>query len=261
MDTVNLLGLSFNNLDVTEAVTMLVERNPTAPFAYVVTPNADHIARLTRLPELIPIYKAAWLCLLDSHVISNAARLFRVPAPRVSTGADVTAVLLSTLLIQDVAIIGFSQAHLAVLRERCRSVNFTLHTPPMNLATNPVAFAAARDFAIKAKAHFTLIGLGSPLQELLAHSIAAEPNATGIGLCIGAALEFCAGVTPRAPVWMQNAGLEWFHRLVRDPRRLARRYLIDNPPVLLSLAYQGFRSPWLEIVSRNRTSQAARRPD
>jgi N-acetylglucosaminyldiphosphoundecaprenol N-acetyl-beta-D-mannosaminyltransferase len=261
MDTVNLLGLSFNNLGVPEAVTMLLERNPAAPFAYVVTPNADHIARLARSPELIPLYRGAWLCLLDSNVISNMARLFRVPAPQVCTGADLTAVLLSSSLAQQVAIIGFSQAHLAALRERCPAANFILHTPPMNLAANPVAFAAARDFAITAKAQFTLIGLGSPLQELLAQAIAAQPNATGIGLCIGAALEFCAGVKPRAPVWMQHAGLEWFHRLVRNPRRLARRYLIDNPPVLFSLAYEGIRSPWPELRARNRPSQEARRSD
>ncbi len=261
MDTVNLLGLCFNNLNAPETVSMLLERNPAAPFAYVVTPNADHIARLARLPELLPVYKGAWLCLLDSQVISRAARLFRLPVPRVSSGADVTAVLLSSLLIQNVAIIGFSQAHLAKLRQRCPSANFLLHTPPMNLAANPEAFAAARDFAVKAKANFTLIGLGSPLQEMLAQAIAAQPNATGIGLCIGAALEFCAGVKPRAPVWMQHAGLEWFHRLVREPRRLARRYLIDNPPVLFSLAYAGLKTPWLEIVARTRAAPAVRGPD
>ena len=49
---------------------------------------------------------------------------------------------------------------------------------------------------------------------------------------IGASLEFVAGAQPRAPVWMQRAGLEWAHRLLRDPRRLARRYLMDSPSIL-----------------------------
>ena len=189
----------------------------------------------------------------------NVARLFRVPAPQVSTGTDVTALLLSSLLVQDVAIIGFNSMHLPALQDRCPSANFILHTPPMNLLQNPVAFAAARDFAIKTKARFTLIGLGSPLQELLAQAIAAQPDATGVGLCIGAALEFCAGVKPRAPVWMQRAGLEWFHRLVRNPHRLARRYFIDSPPVLFSLAYQGLRSSWLRAISRPQVSQGSHR--
>jgi N-acetylglucosaminyldiphosphoundecaprenol N-acetyl-beta-D-mannosaminyltransferase len=259
MDTVNLLELSFNNLSVPEAVTRLLGRNPGLPFAYVVTPNADHIARLRRFRELIPVYQGAWLCLLDSHVIANVAGLCGVPAPQVSTGTDVTALLLSSLLSQDVAIIGFNPTYLPALQDRCPGTNFILHTPPMNLLKNPEAFAAARDFAVETKARFTLIGLGSPLQELLAQAIAVHPNSTGIGLCIGAALEFCAGVKPRAPAWMQRAGLEWFHRLVRDPRRLSRRYLIDNPPVLLSLVQEAFRLSGTQTVSRSQLSRDAGR--
>jgi UDP-N-acetyl-D-mannosaminuronic acid transferase (WecB/TagA/CpsF family) len=259
MDTVDLLELSFNNLSVAEAVTRLLERNPALPFAYVVTPNADHIARLRRFKALVPVYQGAWLCLLDSHVIANVAALFGIPAPHVSTGTDVTALLLSSLLSQDVAIIGFNEIYLAALQERCPATNFILHTPPMNLLQNPEAFAAARDFAVKTNARFTLIGLGSPLQELLAQAIAAHPNSTGIGLCIGAALEFCAGVKPRAPAWMQRAGLEWLHRLVRDPRRLSRRYLIDNPPVLLSLIREAFSLPKTQTVPLSHSAQDAPR--
>jgi N-acetylglucosaminyldiphosphoundecaprenol N-acetyl-beta-D-mannosaminyltransferase len=241
MVSVNLLGLSFDDLNVPETVSRLLERNPAAGFAYVVTPNADHIARLRRTPALLPVYQGAWLRLLDSHVISNLARICRLPAPRVASGADVTAQLLASLLAQDVAIIGFIPRHLPALRKICPHANFILHTPPMNLLQNPFAFAEARDFAVRTKARFTLIGLGSPLQELLAQAIAAEPEATGIGLCIGAALEFCSGAKPRAPLWMQRAGLEWFHRLVHNPVRLSRRYLIDDPPVLFSLVWQSLR--------------------
>ena len=257
MVTVNLSGLRFDDLNVPETVSRLLDRNPAAPFAYVVTPNADHLARLRKQTALVPIYESAWLCLLDSHFIFNLARLLHVPAPQVATGTDVTALLLSSLLTQDVAIIGFSHAQLPALRERCPNANFILHTPPMNLLKNPDAFAEAREFAVQAKARFTLIGLGSPLQELLAQAIASHPQATGIGLCIGAALEFCVGVKPRAPVWMQRAGLEWFHRLVHDPRRLSRRYLIDDPPVLFSLAGESFRASWSEAIPRGQLDQAA----
>jgi exopolysaccharide biosynthesis WecB/TagA/CpsF family protein len=244
MVTVNLLGLSFDDLNIPEAVSRLLDRNPDASFAYVVTPNADHIARLRRMPTLVPVYQGAWMCLLDSHVIFNLARLCRLPTPHVATGTDVTALLLSSLLEQDIAIIGFNAAHLPALQERCPNANFILHTPPMNLLQNSAAFTAARDFAVRTKARFTLIGLGSPLQELLAQEISKHPDATGTGLCIGAALEFCAGVKPRAPVWMQRAGLEWFHRLARNPLRLSRRYLIDDPPVLFSLIAESLRRFW-----------------
>jgi exopolysaccharide biosynthesis WecB/TagA/CpsF family protein len=259
MVSVNLLGLSFDDLNVPETVTRLLDRNPSAPFAYVVTPNADHIARLRRIPALLPVYQSAWLCLLDSHVIFNLAKLFHLPVPQVATGTDVTALLLSSLPTQKVAIIGFSHAHLAALQQRCPNVKFIVHTPPMNLLHNAAAFAEARDFAVRTRARFTLIGLGSPLQELLARAIAVHPDATGIGLCVGAALEFCVGVKPRAPAWMQRAGLEWFHRLVREPWRLSRRYLVDDPPVLLSLASESLRAIWSEAILRGQLRQGADR--
>src|ERR1700744_425413 len=88
LNAVKLLGLSFDNLNLTDVVTKLTERDPASPFAYVVTPNADHFARLSRSPELVELYEGAFLCLLDSNVISNVARLFRMPAPPVATGAD-----------------------------------------------------------------------------------------------------------------------------------------------------------------------------
>lgn len=259
MVTVNLLGLSFDDVNVPEAVARLLERSPASPFAYVVTPNADHLARLRRSPSLASVYRAAWLCLLDSHLIFNLARLCRMPAPQVATGTDVTALLLSSLLQQDVAIIGFSAVHLPALQERCPNANFILHTPPMNLLGNPAAFREARDFAVRTKARFTLIGLGSPLQEMLAHAIAAEAEATGIGLCIGAALEFCAGVKPRAPAWMQRAGLEWFHRLIYEPLRLSRRYLLDDPPVLFSLFGRAFKALWMDGMAGGPLDQGSER--
>lgn len=259
MVSVNLLGLNFDDLNVPETVTRLLDRNPSAPFAYVVTPNADHLARLRRSPALVPIYEAAWLRLLDSHLLFNLARFCRVPAPQVATGTDVTALLLSSLLSQDVAIIGFSTEHLPALQERCPNARFILHTPPMNLLQDPIAFREARDFAVRTNAQFTLIGLGSPLQELLAQAIATDPGARGTGLCIGAALEFCAGVKPRAPAWMQRAGLEWLHRLARNPGRLYGRYLIQDPPVLFSLLRAAFKSYWSGMLARNQLNQETNR--
>jgi exopolysaccharide biosynthesis WecB/TagA/CpsF family protein len=111
----------------------------------------------------------------------------------------------------------------------------------MGLLQNNNAFAAALDFGTTQRAQFIFIALGSPLQELLADAITRQPGATGVGLCIGAALEFCVGRTNRAPLWMQNAGLEWLHRLVRNPVRLGRRYLIRDPPVIMALLWAAWR--------------------
>jgi N-acetylglucosaminyldiphosphoundecaprenol N-acetyl-beta-D-mannosaminyltransferase len=242
MDTVTLLGLRFDNLNVVETVKRLVKRDPASAFAYVVTSKVQDLVRLRRSPALISIHEGAWLRLLDSEAISKLARLFRIRA-MVSTGVDVTALLLASLRGQSVAVIGLHPAHLPALQQRCPEVHFILHTPPINLLQNPSAFAAARDFAVASQAPFTLIGLGSPLQEVLAQAIAGQSRSTGIGLCVGEALEFCAGVAPRAPVWMRLAGLQWVHRLSQTVRH-PKRYFIDAPPVLCALALQTLKSRW-----------------
>jgi N-acetylglucosaminyldiphosphoundecaprenol N-acetyl-beta-D-mannosaminyltransferase len=71
------------------------------------------------------------------------------------------------------------------------------------------------------------VGLGAPKQELWMRAH-AQSVAPALALGVGAAFDFVARTTPRAPAWMQRHGLEWFHRLAREPRRLGGRYLRTN---------------------------------
>ena len=80
------------------------------------------------------------------------------------------------------------------------------------------------------------IGLGCPRQELWMQQHRGKINAVMIG--VGAAFNYHAGTTKRAPVWMQNAGLEWLHRLASDPRRLWKRYFVTNSIFILAIAAQ-----------------------
>lgn len=72
------------------------------------------------------------------------------------------------------------------------------------------------------------VGLGSPKQELFMAGAAPRfPGALLVG--VGAAFDFLSGRVPQAPRWMQRGGLEWLFRLGTEPRRLGRRYLVNNP--------------------------------
>jgi N-acetylglucosaminyldiphosphoundecaprenol N-acetyl-beta-D-mannosaminyltransferase len=70
------------------------------------------------------------------------------------------------------------------------------------------------------------VGLGCPKQEMWMNRQRGQVNAVMLG--VGAAFDFFAGTVQRAPVWMQNAGLEWLHRLASEPGRLWKRYLVTN---------------------------------
>lgn len=100
-------------------------------------------------------------------------------------------------------------------------------TPPFRAPT-PEEFAALQaDIAAK-KPDLVWIGLSTPKQERFAAAVAPQLDA-GALVTVGAAFDFHSGRVRQAPRWMQRSGLEWLHRLGTEPRRLARRYLVNNP--------------------------------
>lgn len=239
---VRLLGIDFADLGVEDAAAVIAARPPHAPFATVVTPNADHLVRLAHQPELAPLYQKAWMRLLDSRVVARLAGAMGLAVPQVATGSDLTMELLRRHLTGDrrLTVIGLAAEHLPALRARLPGASIAHFDPPRGMDANPAAFAEAVAFACAHPARYTMLAVGSPRQERLAAAI-AEAGGTGVGLCIGAALEFAAGAVARAPVWMQRAGLEWFHRLAQDPRRLARRYLLEDPAIITMLLKERIR--------------------
>ena len=110
--------------------------------------------------------------------------------------------------------------------------------------------AAERDELIEeireSGAEITLVGIGCPRQEVWAYEF---KNALSMPvLAVGAAFNFHAGLLPQAPKWLQDRGLEWAYRLVKEPRRLWRRYLYLNPYYLSLVAGQklGLYRPGIE---------------
>jgi exopolysaccharide biosynthesis WecB/TagA/CpsF family protein len=235
--SVVLLGLDFADLDISSAAALLASRPASAPFTYVVTPNADHLVRLHGRPELVQIYRDALLRLMDSRVVARAARLIGLPVPQVATGSDLTAELLGRYIRpgEPVTIIGLRRNLVPALAAKFGLSKIAHFDPPMGFDRNPAQVAEAARFVEQHPARFIFLAVGSPRQERLSAAVMAGGRATGIGLCIGASLEFLAGSASRAPGWMQVAGLEWLFRLAGDPGRMVRRYLLDDPQIFAML--------------------------
>jgi exopolysaccharide biosynthesis WecB/TagA/CpsF family protein len=227
------VGLRFDDINTSQAVDFILNKT-SAPFSFVVTPNVDHVVRLehdkrSRSGELMSLYKYADLCLCDSRVLAKLALRYRVKLT-VVPGSDLTRVVLGALDARKgiVAIVGGSADTIDSLRSRFPNIRFTQHVPPMGVRHNPQGLSRAAEFARDASAHCTLLAVGSPQQEMIAARIKREGDATGVGLCVGASLDFLSGKERRAPLVVQRAGLEWAFRLAGDPRRLWKRYLVDG---------------------------------
>lgn len=235
-----LLGQEFADLTLPETASRLAARSAGAPFCYVVTPNADHLVRLGRDPRLHAVYRNAALCLLDSRVVFGLARLLGLAVPPVVTGSDLTAHLLASHLRprERITIVGLAPAWLPALTARCGLAPPAHYNPPFGFENDPGVVDAVVAFVRTNPARFVFLAVGSPRQELLAAAILARGGATGIGLCIGAGLEFLAGARRRAPRFVSRCGLEWLFRLVSEPRRMFRRYVITSPAVIILLVRQ-----------------------
>lgn len=233
----HLLGLEFADMNLPSTAAWCLARDPALAFSYVVTPNADHITRLRRMPHLLPLYQDASLCLLDSQLVHNIARLLGLRPPCVTTGADLTATLLLSLSEAGAAvmIIGLDAVHLKPLQARYPGLRLAHHNPPMGFIMDTKAVARAVSFVRDHPTPIVLLAVGSPQQEILANAIQKSGTATGLGLCIGAAALFATEAVKRAPYFMRRIGMEWAYRLGQEPGRLAHRYLIDDPPVLGAL--------------------------
>jgi N-acetylglucosaminyldiphosphoundecaprenol N-acetyl-beta-D-mannosaminyltransferase len=227
---IRLLGLDLADATLAAVAKALASRPPSLPFAYVVTPNADHFVRLARQPHrLLPFYRAAGALLLDSRVVGRLARILGLRVPPVIPGSDLTAELFEHWIAPDepITIIGTtsnSVAHLVRNYSLSRVAHFA---PPFGFETDREMIEQCVQFARAHPARFIFLACGAPRQELLAHRMVESGGVSGIGLCIGAAIDQIGGSETRAPQWLRSAGLEWSWRILREPRRLGLRYLRD----------------------------------
>lgn len=108
-----------------------------------------------------------------------------------------------------------------------------MYAPPFRPLTDEEEAQVVRRIAA-ARPTIVWVGLGMPKQELWMHRVRDRlPGMTLMG--VGAAFDMLAGRVSQAPQWMRDSGLEWLHRLAQEPRRLWRRYALNNPAFLLLL--------------------------
>ncbi len=110
------------------------------------------------------------------------------------------------------------------------------YCPPFR-PLNQEELASLKKRLLDLKPDFIWIGLSTPKQEQFAAQMLQELGC-GLFLAVGAAFDFHAGLVSQAPGWMQRSGLEWFYRLCTEPRRLWKRYLVNNPLFLFRIFCQ-----------------------
>ncbi|HMS01474.1 MAG TPA: WecB/TagA/CpsF family glycosyltransferase [Gemmatimonadaceae bacterium] len=209
----------------------------------VFTPNLDHILLVERRDDVRAAYARAALCLADGMPLVWASRRHGQPLPERICGAD-----LIEPLAERAARAGWSLFLLggapgaaddaAYRLAAAHGVRIAGCVAPRIAADGTTADAAAEaELAAQIRAsgaQLVFVALGSPKQELFIDRI-ADAVAPAVLLGVGAGVDFLAGRVRRAPAWIGRLGFEWLFRLVVEPRRLWRRYLVGGPPALRAL--------------------------
>jgi N-acetylglucosaminyldiphosphoundecaprenol N-acetyl-beta-D-mannosaminyltransferase len=203
----------------------------------VFTPNVDHVVRAAKDRAFRAAYARTRLALPDGAPVVWTARLSGYALRERITGADLFMPLLRHAAERGWGVyllggrVGASEKLIARIARELPQLRVTGVGPATReLTGDPTRLTRldAEVAAIKAaRPELVLVCLGSPLQELWSDEVAAAV-APALLFGLGSAMDVAAGMLSRAPPWLQRNGLEWLYRLASEPRRLWRRYLVDD---------------------------------
>ncbi|MCY1138197.1 WecB/TagA/CpsF family glycosyltransferase [Actinoplanes sp. Pm04-4] len=207
----------------------------------IITPNVDILHRVVRDADSRHHVRASSIVVADGKPIVWASRLAGDPLPARVAGSDLIWSLSATMADAGRSVYllggepGTADQAKHVLRDRLPALKVAgCLSPSFGFDTRADEYAAVCDEVVGAAPDVVFVGFGFPKQERVIARLRPRLPQTWFMGC-GAAIGFVAGVHSRAPGWMQDSGLEWVHRLYREPRRLMRRYLVDDAPFALRL--------------------------
>ena len=210
----------------------------------VFTPNVDHIVMGERDARFREAYRRVGLSLVDGMPVLWAARILGRPLPEKISGSDLVVPLMERAAARGRRVFLLGGAPMSAetaavrLKQRFPGLNIVGTEAPRVDLRSPLAdrlVLAAR--VAQTKPDLVLVAFGAPKQEIFC-DVTLDVFKPAVLVCVGASLDFLAGMARRAPAWMSRAGLEWAYRLAHEPRRLAARYLLRDPQFALILFRQ-----------------------
>jgi exopolysaccharide biosynthesis WecB/TagA/CpsF family protein len=238
-ETVNILGVELHSLSRAELLAQLDR-------GVFFNPNVDVVMKLRADAEFHRIFHQAEFRICDSRIVELGARLLGTPVKEKIAGSDFFGEYCAHHRDNPEVRIFLLGAGPGVAAEAQRRINERLgreviiaaHSPSFGFEKRPEESAQLVDLVNRSGATVLAVGVGAPKQEKWIMRHRDQMPGVRVFMAIGATIDFEAGNIPRAPRWMQKAGIEWLFRLLREPRRLWRRYLLENTPFLWLLLKQ-----------------------
>jgi N-acetylglucosaminyldiphosphoundecaprenol N-acetyl-beta-D-mannosaminyltransferase len=242
MTKVKLLNVSVDNVSMAELLANLKQ-------GVVFTPNVDHLVKLQSDQEFFEAYAASDYRTCDSKILYYAARLVGCPFKEKVSGSDLFPAFYEYHKDNEeikIFLLGAKEGVAAQAQQKInakvgREIVVGTHSPSFGFEKDEAECQQIIDLVNQSGANVLAVGVGAPKQEKFIHKYRHQFKNINIFLAIGATIDFEAGQVNRAPKWISEMGLEWLYRLVSEPRRLWRRYLVEGPTFFWFLLLQFFK--------------------
>ncbi len=232
--------VAFDALRESEVVAHVVAALDRGDGGCIVTPNVD-ILRQLRRPALRDLADDAELVVPDGMPIVWASRLQGQELPERVTGSSLVWTLSRAAATAERSVFllggaeGIAERAADTLQDEVPDLRVAgWHCPPFGFERREEQLEATVAAVVDAKPDLVFVALGFPKQERLMQLLRRHLPETWFIGC-GGSLTMIAGEVSRAPEWVQRSGLEWVHRLAKEPRRMAKRYLVHDVPYAAGL--------------------------
>lgn len=238
MSRIKFMNTEIDNLTMQEALSEIEKRIEERHSAYIVTPNVDHIVQLEKDKELQKVYANASLILTDGKPLLWIAKYYGTPIKEKISGSDLFPLLcqLAAKKQYTMFFLGAAEGVAAKaaknLMKKYKGLNVVgTYSPPYGFEKSEKELYKIENIIKQKKPDILIVGLGCPKQEKYMY-YNYQRLQVPVSLGLGASLDFEAGIVKRAPKWMSQHGLEWLYRITQDPKRMIKRYIIDDRKIL-----------------------------
>ncbi|WP_223066911.1 WecB/TagA/CpsF family glycosyltransferase [Paenibacillus caui] len=238
MSRINLFDVNFNNYDFSDLLDYIDNSIRQQKSSYILTCNVDHLVKLRKDSEFRNVYAKAGAVVADGMPIIWASRLLGRPLKQKVSGSDLFSRLGEAFETRQYRLFflgaasGVPEMASRNLKRSYPDMNIVgCYSPSYGFEKNAEENEYIVRMLIDCKPDIVFVGVGAPKQEKWIYRNYLEYRAP-VSIGVGATFDFLAGAVKRAPDFMQKAGFEWFWRLAQEPRRLWKRYLIDDAQFL-----------------------------
>lgn len=214
----------------------------------LVTPNVDHLVKLQKDKEFYEIYQEAEWVICDSKIVALSLKFLGLPVKEVIPGSSFFPAFCNYHKNNDSVKIFLLGAAKGVADKARNNINNKIerniivgaHSPSFGFEKNEEECKKIVNLINSTNANVLLVGVGAPKQEKWIYKYKNQLNKIELFMPLGATIDFEAGNIKRAPIIFQRIGLEWLFRMIKDPKRLVKRYLIDDIPFFIYVLKQKF---------------------